>query len=190
MKIADDDGYLDAQKWRKKLSTILLTEDVQEHWLRVSQGNRASNELRMSNIFATDFAQVQGSSSSSLSVVSSSQQPSRKRNRDTDKPNAALTAQATDGIILQNGRRSVGFVIKDEAARRYYDYHSCKPAEKSIISLGINGILDLGNDKVDSQISLFHKEEWDRLSEIFPAPKLADHHVVKGQPIHQVCPGD
>ncbi|KAI8143125.1 hypothetical protein BJV82DRAFT_578856 [Fennellomyces sp. T-0311] len=104
----------------------------------------------MNNHFAVDFAQNQSSSSSS---------PARQG--------------------YQHGGNSAGYIIKSEAAHRYYDYHSSNPAEKNIIFLGINGILDLGNDKTNGQIPLFEKEEWGRLLELFPTPNLDEHYIVK-----------
>ncbi|KAI8143126.1 hypothetical protein BJV82DRAFT_611465 [Fennellomyces sp. T-0311] len=173
-KIADDETYPEAQTWAKDVLDydfiVLQTEDVQEHWLKTSQRDRMSNELRMHNTHATSFAEEYPENSSTFLR----QKDPTQAYKETE---VTLKAESTDRVYVNDSCDSVGYTIKKVAAERYYVYHTSDTSIKAVISLGINGILDLGNTEVDSQRLYFDDNEWARLLEAFPPPECPQHCV-------------
>ncbi|KAG0191055.1 hypothetical protein DFQ28_001050 [Apophysomyces sp. BC1034] len=149
---------------------ILETQDLREYWdgLRLAESSqgRGVTELQMHNTFASGYTAALSKN------VAMSPGQSRKRTRE-DRENVPLPT-ASDGVVLETCTLTVGYTIRNAAAEKYPDFLSSTQTKRSMIILGLNGILDLDNERNGSQKTLFNDKQWKELHERFPPPVLKD----------------
>ncbi|KAI8067903.1 hypothetical protein BC940DRAFT_354526 [Gongronella butleri] len=82
-----------------------------------------------------------------------------------------------DGVTLPGHNQSVGKTIKVEAFSRFKDYGTTNQTN-TVVSLGLNSILDLSLEYGVGQSTLFSGEDWKVLLQKFPATPLQAAPIV------------
>ncbi|KAI9319605.1 hypothetical protein BX666DRAFT_1875609 [Dichotomocladium elegans] len=128
----------------------LHAEDVRKYWAEESAADRHVTEVWIDNTVSEEYEE---DINKRFLLVLESQVV----------PEAQLKVESTDRIYALHKSHTVGYIIKNAAAER----------------LGLNGILDLGNGKAESQKSLFDSDSWLWLCSKFPPPSLPRPHIVE-----------
>ncbi|KAI8640628.1 hypothetical protein BD408DRAFT_369586, partial [Parasitella parasitica] len=77
--------------------------------------------------------------------------------------------QEGDAIYVSGLDKSIGSFIKNRALEKYVDINSHGIQQQTMISLGMNSILDLSYAFEGGQSTLFSQEQWHELQARFPA---------------------
>lgn len=87
----------------------------------------------------------------------------RKRKADQITANSPETVQEVDGIFISDLSQSVGSYIKSKALQMYLNFSNCTIDQQTMISLGMNSILDLSYQYGRGQSFLFSQARWSEL---------------------------
>lgn len=86
-----------------------------------------------------------------------------------ERREATDQVQENDGVSIAGINESVGTFIKKKALEKYEAFSSLTIQEQTVVSLGMNLILDLSFEFEEGQSTLFTRSQWNALQARFPA---------------------
>lgn len=81
----------------------------------------------------------------------------------TFRREAVKQVQEDDAVYVSGLDESVGSIIKNRALEKYEDFRSHVIQQQTMISLGMNSILDLSYAFEEGQSTLFSQKQWHEL---------------------------